>query len=689
MNGSLQQNIEHIMEDCDVYDGRCIDSERVFIAVDLQPGEHTTDVDKEGLTRHVLNCLPENTPKENVLVVLLRRPDKLQLAEAISTYIENMAGDGFKTALTILKKFVTSKRSRLTESFSTFFLRHPVEKCLQMLFHDYDTSKKKTTVHSVQMENLTAHTAQLHIADDVEVASGGSAEQPEKCVEEDQRQENATNDKDVEGLLDNDGLHALAGQIKCSVIVEYFSCKYSLPPWVVNEILELKNFKEQFVKSVSSKTKSYIFNYEEQTKNGDYGWNHRVQVLVKRGKKRRIKSQRVSLKWLVSKVDHDIKGLVDDYEGTMSSVEYILNLLRKLTFEIEGYLLQGGGSKQQSYIPPPSTIPHEMRKSLLAVNDVYAVCTLYNEPTVLLKARADVEVNEFTNHSHSRKLLENACFKDTINTIQSIRLKYKYTAALNVEVVSRPFQHFARNDVEQGDTISASENYVGTLGGFVQWLGDLYMLTCQHVVGSKSIVKVQKPGCVPTRVIGRATPNMSIESGTHGVIDIAAVKVDEQERKRCILKYKDSDGIFRTSVLYDPETKDLKPGSNVFKYGASTGLTEGIVASSDFHLDVNNSLVFIESKADFSPGYSSTFSGPGDSGSLILRETFECTNQRPNLHIISMLSGGLQTMNVCGKTLSFLLKPALETVAEQANIHANLRFDHTGIWSFNDARIAT
>ncbi|WAR07111.1 hypothetical protein MAR_017069 [Mya arenaria] len=277
----------------------------------------------------------------------------------------------------------------------------------QMLFHDYDTSKKKTTVHSVQMENLTAHTAQLHIADDVEVASGGSAEQPEKCVEEDQRQENATNDKDVEGL-------------------------------------------------------------------------------------------------------------VDDYEGTMSSVEYILNLLRKLTFEIEGYLLQGGGSKQQSYIPPPSTIPHEMRKSLLAVNDVYAVCTLYNEPTVLLKARADVEVNEFTNHSHSRKLLENACFKDTINTIQSIRLKYKYTAALNVEVVSRPFQHFARNDVEQGDTISASENYVGTLGGFVQWLGDLYMLTCQHVVGSKSIVKVQKPGCVPTRVIGRATPNMSIESGTHG-----------------------------------------------------------------------------------------------------------------------------------------------------------------------------
>ncbi|XP_052810699.1 uncharacterized protein LOC128238627 [Mya arenaria] len=684
-NGSLQQNIKHIMEDCDHFEGRSFESERVIIAVDIPPGEHTTDVETE-LSRHVSNCLPENIPNENILVVLIRRPDKLQLAEAISTYIENMAIDGFETALTLLKKFVTSNRSRLNESFSTYFLNHPVEKCLHMFFHDYDTTNEKPGVRRVPIENMNDLSGQLHIADDLEGAVGGSDEQPEKCVKEDQRQEKATKETDFGCLLDNAGLYTLAGQIKCSVIVDYFSCKYNLPPCNVNDILESTNFKEKFVKSVSSVTKGFIFNYVELTKKGDYGWNHRVQVCVKRGKKPRIKTQRVSLKWLVSKVGHDIQGLVDDYEETMSNVEYIFSLLRKLTFEIEGYLLQGGRTEHQSYIPPPPTIPPEMRKSLLAVNDVYAVCTLYNEPTVLLKATAVVDMDEFTKHSNTKQLLEKACFKETINTIQHIRMKYKYAAALNVEVVSRPFQQFAMNDIEQGDKITASGGGFGTLGGFVQWFGEPYMLTCQHVVGSDSIVKVQKPGFIPPPVIGRATPNMSIKSGTHGVIDIAAVKVVGDVRNRCIPKYKDSDGIFRTSVIYDPEKKDLKPGLNVFKYGASTGLTEGIVASTDFDVDVSNRIVFIESKADFSPGHSSIFSGPGDSGSLILSATFEDGSQRPTLQIISMLTGGLQTTSACGKTVSFQLKPALEIVAEQANMNANLGFVQPGIWSFNDAR---
>ncbi|WAR06976.1 hypothetical protein MAR_016934 [Mya arenaria] len=364
-NGSLQQNIKHIMEDCDHFEGRSFESERVIIAVDIPPGEHTTDVETE-LSRHVSNCLPENIPNENILVVLIRRPDKLQLAEAISTYIENMAIDGFETALTLLKKFVTSNRSRLNESFSTYFLNHPVEKCLHMFFHDYDTTNEKPGVRRVPIENMNDLSGQLHIADDLEGAVGGSDEQPEKCVKEDQRQEKATKETDFGCLLDNAGLYTLAGQIKCSVIVDYFSCKYNLPPCNVNDILESTNFKEKFVKSVSSVTKGFIFNYVELTKKGDYGWNHRVQVCVKRGKKPRIKTQRVSLKWLVSKVGHDIQGLVDDYEETMSNVEYIFSLLRKLTFEIEGYLLQGGRTEHQSYIPPPPTIPPEMRKSLLA-----------------------------------------------------------------------------------------------------------------------------------------------------------------------------------------------------------------------------------------------------------------------------------------------------------------------------------
>lgn len=169
--------------------------------------------------------------------------------------------------------------------------------------------------------------------------------------------------------------------------------------------------------------------------------------------------------------------------------------------------------------------------------------------------------------------------------------------------------------LKQGDSIFASNRCenppTGTLGGFVMKVNEerkKYALTCNHIFPSRNqIAYVYGSNDGAKRQIGSCLFTRSDIS-----CDFAAIEMNDTMSNECDVTFRRDDGKGINAQLYDENLEDV---GIVHKKGATTGVTQGYILSSEFYnkytVEGNRECIFLVKGTD------GQFSEEGDSGSLV------------------------------------------------------------------------
>ena len=214
----------------------------------------------------------------------------------------------------------------------------------------------------------------------------------------------------------------------------------------------------------------------------------------------------------------------------------------------------------------------------------------------------------------------------------------------------------------------------GTLGGFaIDDNSEMYALTCAHVVHAEHQAEHNVYN-ENMHVFGSSQPETTIPPTNESLIDIAAVKVTKEEYKKQInTNLKDEDGnADKPTRLFMGTAQDLiNDNRRVFKHGAGSELTEGIVCCSDYNKvnsEIRDELVLIE----IVPGLDEKYAKEGDSGSI------NCISSVSPEHVstveaVSMLcTGNFWVKDGDEYCESFLLRKGIDRLNGKGNL--NLRF---------------
>lgn len=200
------------------------------------------------------------------------------------------------------------------------------------------------------------------------------------------------------------------------------------------------------------------------------------------------------------------------------------------------------------------------------------------------------------------------------------------------------------------------EKSYGTLGGFV--LGkncDKYALTCSHVCQKGSIVFAAHNDS-EERKIGECVFSSNLQSKNKMTTfsDVALVKIGGNVIDMCNLSMFNS-YLHESNVKIYSENLSKIGKVFVYKIGATTSLTKGLISSSEYYDNITDGRTELFVISDFADV---PFTEPGDSGSIVF------TNEN---------SSALDTINVIGLFWGeILLNPLpmkdLETMTFQENI---------------------
>ncbi|KAH3706893.1 uncharacterized protein LOC127857867 isoform X3 [Dreissena polymorpha] len=237
----------------------------------------------------------------------------------------------------------------------------------------------------------------------------------------------------------------------------------------------------------------------------------------------------------------------------------------------------------------------------------------------------------------------------------------------------------------------------GTLGGFVtDDSGNLFGLTCAHVVDSPCPKhEVYKCEGEIYRRFATSSPKMTFHFGENpsfALVDFAAVQVENGAYKSCNQYIKDEDGLHWSWTVYEGKHSNLV-GKRVYKYGAYSGLTRGLIACPDLELPCSDLpcaqtdmyLIMIDNLPDALPQSPNDpdvlpqgpFSKKGDSGSLVCfqhvlsNEQLIRNSEQKTITVLSMIQCG--EMEVYGKSssqsLSFMLATGLRCLFKKSNVN--------------------
>ena len=199
-----------------------------------------------------------------------------------------------------------------------------------------------------------------------------------------------------------------------------------------------------------------------------------------------------------------------------------------------------------------------------------------------------------------------------------------------------------------GENLIHNQYSFGTLGCFVKgkyanadtgnYTENLYALSCAHVFpeGCDNAVEVSL-SCSNFHHFGTTSPEfMVLQEHT---IDIAAILVESTVLDKCNVRLKNISSMDGwESELYKGELSDLE-GSEVFKWGSVSDLTQGLIISHDYHLEVQALESLDESYnvlIGALPGLSDDeFSKKGDSGTVVC---YENPNEQ-KVTALSMING--------------------------------------------------
>ncbi|XP_045193877.2 uncharacterized protein LOC123549671 isoform X1 [Mercenaria mercenaria] len=366
-------------------------------------------------------------------------------------------------------------------------------------------------------------------------------------------------------------LQTLCHRILCAA-VPLMAAKHSLPDSICHELLEEIKLETDLQTSISSDTIHHLKRLEGNVQN--------LEKKAKGGETSdSVNTQFYNFDFIVYKLQKDMFQVVTSAEKKLSAMNRLTAVIRKMIFEIRGYLKQTTVSVEVAESGQRELtledITDKMRTEIMSTGGIYGMGTLYGQLEIHLKMN-----------------LEEAKIKEVKDSIAQLIKDHRFPHPYIIKTVNSEPQKLARSFVEQGDKTSSpfpdknTQWCDGTLGCFIKCSeGVIYFVTCAHVVdphGKKEHeVYIQKQ--TSNSLFGMSSTRMIIygnETELH-LTDFAAVRVLPKHLDMCSFHFKDDYGNNKNARLVHESSSELV-GSFVFKYGASTGCTKGIIASNSY-----------------------------------------------------------------------------------------------------------
>ncbi|KAK3598073.1 hypothetical protein CHS0354_027718 [Potamilus streckersoni] len=346
-----------------------------------------------------------------------------------------------------------------------------------------------------------------------------------------------------------------------------------------------------------------------------------------------------------------------ELEKRVMVIEKNLAIQQKLRFEIETVT----SSYVSRQLPSKDGVSSGLKDELLRIELVEGVVVVFGELQVHVKPFPSVQKE-----------------KEILKQIDDVMKKHKYWQNYRIGVIEKrpkPFYYV-------GSTLYCPAIDIhGTLGGFmVDMDNNLYFLTCAHVVPSNADVQVEIRGQRTEPItIGRSvcvqipTDMLHISADS---VDIMAVRVKDDQKPNCIPLFKTADGEFRPGIIVQPFDCSLKEFPAVYKWGAYTDLTHGILHEGHYSKDLfaacnltDHQYIYVlaETPPVDDDNYV-TFALPGDSGAIICAEA-----ENNYIQLVGMIQGGdmhVRTGPAVDKyTLGFYLWCGLDKLLKRSGLN--------------------
>jgi hypothetical protein len=231
--------------------------------------------------------------------------------------------------------------------------------------------------------------------------------------------------------------------------------------------------------------------------------------------------------------------------------------------------------------------------------------------------------------------------------VKALIIDYRIRHPIRIRRVIKKATPLAGGQVEHGIALETrapndpNRYQSGTLGMFADGTNnELFALTCGHVVNVSdgNDHEVYIPDGTGNRTLfGTSSPDRTVLTGSRPtpLVDLAAVKVFDSVVPMCTKYLKDDDGMLKNAVLSTERIADLE-SKYVFKYGAATDLTKGIICSANYHIGYmpNAYIILIDPLPDIS---TVEYAKRGDSGSV---NCMPDVKENRTIQVVSMLSAG-------------------------------------------------
>lgn len=219
---------------------------------------------------------------------------------------------------------------------------------------------------------------------------------------------------------------------------------------------------------------------------------------------------------------------------------------------------------------------------------------------------------------------DNVYAKESIrSTLKRNRFPYPYT----IKTVEAKPRAIARDFYQSGEKLlspfpdNCNEIREGTLACYIKDSdGNKYGVTCAHVVDPHGRDEHNVYIRSQSYLFAHSSSHLTIHSNRTDMhfADFAAVKVLQENKDTISFHFKDELGHDKIGRIVNAQSSELV-GCHVYKYGASTGLTRGIVATNSYILsnEFPNYIIIVEPLPMMSENFSfgTDTSNQGDTSS--------------------------------------------------------------------------
>lgn len=251
--------------------------------------------------------------------------------------------------------------SKISESFERFVV-DGFHKVLSYLERFIRKTKQYNTDIDIIHSDLVIKALQTLLRDDIGLADTRKIAECDKSGETDGMSE--------EEKFLHQFLKKMARLVKCAIVVP-LSTKYNILPWICNLLLAEINFEKKIMDSISKNTKYQLSQLDEFSK--DYeSLRKSYERKANMGKGKHGASQHDyftrlvfhKFDFIVYPLQNDMSKVVSDAEKTMASAGNVIDVMRKMIFEVEGYLEQ---TITETYKPKTQSpkIPDDLRSAIL------------------------------------------------------------------------------------------------------------------------------------------------------------------------------------------------------------------------------------------------------------------------------------------------------------------------------------